>query len=58
MPRTKETEDILNSSLAVTPCITCRGKGYSILTNEVCACINKNLPIPEIKDGKLNFILN
>ena len=59
----------MDSPLDIAPCPKCHGKGYTIrvmthprneLINatEICGCINKNLPIPEIKDGKLNFILN
>lgn len=53
----------MNSPLDITPCPKCHGKGYTVSdelvkTTEVCPCIDKNLPIPEIKDGKLNFILN
>jgi hypothetical protein len=53
----------MDSPLDTTPCPKCQGKGYIICdklvkTTKVCACINENLPIPEIKDGKLNFILN
>jgi hypothetical protein len=24
---------------------------------EICGCINKNLPVSEIKDGRLNFTM-
>ena len=55
--------------LNIALCPKCHGKGYTIRVmnhtrdelikaTELCECINKNLPIPEIKDGKLNFILN
>ena len=59
----------MDSPLDIIPCPKCHGKGYTIRVmthprdglikaTEICGCINKNLPIPEIKDGKLNFILN
>ena len=59
----------MDSSLDITPCPKCHGKGYTMhvmphpekmlqYKSAICECINKNLPIPEIKDGKLNFILN
>ena len=59
----------MDSSLDIAPCPKCHGKGYTMhvmphpekmlqYKSEICECINKNLPIPEIKDGKLNFILN
>ena len=59
----------MDFSLDITPCPKCHGKGYTIRVmshprkmlqykSEICECINKNLPIPEIKDGKLNFVLN
>ena len=55
--------------LKITPCPKCHGEGYTIRVmthpkkmlqykSEICECIDKNLPIPEIKDGKLNFFLN
>jgi hypothetical protein len=55
--------------LDTAPCPKCHGKGYTMhvmphpkkmlqYKSKICGCINKNLPIPEIKDGKLNFILN
>ena len=59
----------MDSPLDITPCPECHGKGYTMhvmphpekmlqYKSEICECINKNLPIPEIKDGKLNFVLN
>ena len=59
----------MNFPLDIPPCPKCHGKGYTvrmmthprdalIKATEVCPCINKNLPIPEIKDGKLTFSLN
>ena len=64
----QEHEDFANTTLDIAPCLRCHGKGYTvrmmthprdalIKATEVCTCINKNLPIPEIKDGKLNFVL-
>ena len=55
--------------LNIALCPKCHGKGYTIRVmthpreelvkaTEIRECINKNLPIPEIKDGKLNFSLN
>ena len=59
----------MDSPLDIAPCPKCHGKGYTMhvmpypekmlqYKSEICECINKNLPIPEIKDGKLNFVLN
>ena len=59
----------MDSSLDIAPCPKCHGKGYTMhvmphpekmlqYKSEICECINKNLPIPGIKDGKLNFSLN
>jgi len=64
----------MDSSLDIVPCPKCHGTGHTtrviwaiskthprnklVETTDICECIDKNLPIPEIKDGKLNFILN
>ncbi len=64
----------MDSPLDIVLCPKCHGKGQItrtvwaistthprnkiVETTEICECIDRNLPIPEIKDGKLNFFLN
>jgi len=64
----------MDSPLDIVSCPKCHGTGHTtrviwaiskthprnklVETTDICECIDKNLPIPEIKDGKLNFVLN
>jgi len=63
-----DQENIKRLREIVEPCKRCGGRGYVIrmMTHprdglveerEFCGCINANLPIPEIKDGRLNFTM-
>ena len=65
---TDDQENIKRLRSLVEPCQRCGGRGYIstmkrmpldglVEDREICGCINKNLPVPEIKDGRLNFTM-
>ena len=52
----------------VEPCQRCGGRGYILFMKrlplkgiveerEICGCINADLPVAGIKDGRLNFTM-
>ena len=63
-----DQENIKRLREIVEPCQRCGGRGYVvkmrthpreglIQDREFCGCINADLPIPEISEGRLNFKL-
>ena len=65
---TDDQENIKRLRALVEPCQRCGGRGYILFMKrlplkglveerEICGCINKNLPVPEIKEGRLNFTM-
>ena len=65
---TDDQENIKRLRGLVEPCKRCEGRGYILYMKrkplqglveerEICGCINANLPVAGIKDGRLNFTL-
>ena len=63
-----DQENIRRLRGLVEPCQRCGGRGYIIFMKrkpleglveerEICGCINKNLPVAEIEDGRLKFTM-
>ena len=63
-----DQENIKRLRKLVEPCKRCGGRGYILYMKrlpiqglveerEICDCINANLPVAEIKDGRLNFTM-
>ena len=65
---TDDQENIKRLRGLVEPCQRCGGRGYILFMKrmplkgiveerEICGCINADLPVAEIKDGRLNFTI-
>ena len=65
---TDDQENIKRLRGLVEPCHRCGGRGYILFMKrmplkgiveerEICGCINADLPVAEIKDGRLNFTI-
>ena len=63
-----DQENIKRLRGLVEPCKRCDGRGYILFMKrlplkglveerEICGCINKNLPVAEIENGRLKFKL-
>ena len=64
-----DQENIKRLRKLVEPCKRCDGRGYILFMKrlplqglveerEICGCINANLPVAEIEDGRLKFKLD
>ena len=65
---TDDQENIKRLRGLVEPCQRCGGRGYILFMKrlplkgiveerEICGCINAELPVAEIKGGRLNFTI-
>ena len=63
-----DQENIRRLRKSDEPCQRCGGRGYILFMKrlplkglveerEICGCINADLPVAEIKDGRLNFTM-
>ena len=65
---TDDQENIKRLRKLVEPCKRCDSRGYILFMKrlplqglveerEICGCINANLPVAEIEDGRLKFTM-
>ena len=60
-----DQENIKQILASTIPCSLCGGQKYTTLIpinltkdRKMCSCINTSLPVPQIKNNKLIFVLN
>ena len=54
-----DQENIKQIREKVEPCQSCGGRGYfmKLPTLEHCGCVNADLPLPELTEGRIIFKL-